>query len=134
VDTLDASDGQQQVACVLATKLSCSAQPSPWCILPLPPLAPPCSPVVRVAVEPKVASDLPKLVEGEFEAAAAARLPFLPAGWLACCCCCLPTAAGMSAAPAPALLISFCCFCPHLLNPYLLTPLCARRPPPRLQA
>ena len=24
-----------------------------------------CSPVVRVAVEPKVASDLPKLVEGE---------------------------------------------------------------------
>jgi hypothetical protein len=39
------------------------------------------SPVVRVAVEPKVASDLPKLVEGE------ARCP-------AACCCCLPPSSG----------------------------------------
>ena len=49
--------------------LCCSPQPPPalahsLAALP-PPLAPLCSPVVRVAVEPKVASDLPKLVEGE---------------------------------------------------------------------
>lgn len=49
--------------------LLCAAPPARLLPLPTvwlpPPPAPLCSPVVRVAVEPKVASDLPKLVEGE---------------------------------------------------------------------
>ena len=39
------------------------------------------SPVVRVAVEPKTASDLPKLVEGARAAVARLPSPLLSQGW-----------------------------------------------------